>query len=368
MNLLKPLIQLNKLKKTKLKLVITLYLFLLIVLGMGLIALYSSGGEDFFYKQIFNIVVGLIISLVVFIVNLQMVYRYAYVLYIINLFMLVYVQFFGHNAMGATRWINLFGLKFQPSESSKIILILVLSRWFGDNRRIDSFKKLITPVTMTLIPIAFIVKQPDLGTGIIIFMTSGIIMLISNISSDLIFRIISYFVITLPFGWLSLHEYQKKRILIFMFNDDKMNSGYNIYQSQIAIGSGGKFGAGFQMGSQSQLGFLPENHTDFIFASFAEEFGLFASVGLITFYCVITCILWFMAMKTHNKVHSLTIVGLGSLFFLHCFINIGMVMSLLPVVGIPLPFFSYGGTALVSTLVLFGFCTKLYVTNNTEEE
>ncbi len=367
MNLLKSLIKLDTVKKTKLNLVIILYLFLLIVLGMGLVALYSSGGKDFFYKQILNITVGLSISLVVFIVNLQMVYRYAYVLYIINLLMLGHVQFFGHNAMGATRWINLFGLKFQPSESSKIILILVLSRWFGDNRRVDSFRKLILPIILTLLPIAFIVKQPDLGTGIIIFMTSGIIILMSNIPSYLIFRMISYLVFTLPFGWLSLHEYQKKRILIFMFNDDKMNSGYNIYQSQIAIGSGGKFGAGFQMGSQSQLGFLPENHTDFIFASFAEEFGLFASIVLIAFYCAITCILWFMSMKTHNKIHSLTIVGLGSLFFLHCFINIGMVMSLLPVVGIPLPFFSYGGTTLVSTLVLFGFCAKLYVTNNTEE-
>lgn len=355
-------------KKKKLELVFTLYGMIAINIMAGLTALYSSGGIFFLHKQLINLGLACIVSVLILFISVRIIYRYAYYLYFINLLTLLYVQLFGHNAMGATRWINIFGIKFQPSENTKIVLILALAKFLETENKIDSIRKLLVPAAFVAAPFLLIVKQPDLGTGLIIMMVSSIMILMSNVSTNLVLTCIKYSILSLPVLWFSLHDYQKKRIMIFIFNDDKMNSGYNVYQSQIAIGSGGKFGAGFQLGSQSQLGFLPENHTDFIFSSFAEEFGLFISICIIIVYYVIIYCLWRMILCTESKIYRLTITGLSSLFFLHCFINMGMVMNLLPVVGIPLPFFSYGGTTLISVLALFSFCTKLYIIDDNQKE
>ncbi|MFO1129820.1 MAG: FtsW/RodA/SpoVE family cell cycle protein [Rickettsiales bacterium] len=358
------LFAIKKYRKDKLILITLLIFTLLFILSLGLFELYSSGGIEFFKKQLNNILIGLIISFFILIINSKIIFEFAYIFYISGLILLLCVEIFGHTSMGATRWLKFASFRFQPSEIVKFTTILGLASVLSNSSKLDTLRSIILPFFIIFFPSLLIVKQPDLGTGLILLFTCVIMLFCANISWRLIFGSIFSLICISPFIWLNMYEYQKKRVLIFFLNDDKLNSGYNVHQSQIAIASGGKFGTGFKLGSQTQFGFLPENHTDFIFSAFAEEFGLFLSSVIIIAYGIVIYILWHMSFSVKDRIHQITIAGCASLFFFHVFINIGMVMSILPVVGIPLPFFSYGGAVTINTMIMIAFCINLYLSDN----
>jgi rod shape determining protein RodA len=278
--------------------------------------------------------------------------------------MLVLVHLLGHTAMGAKRWFSLGFIKIQPSEPAKIAIILMLARYFHalSLKEIGQIKYVIPAVIAVLIPVGLIVKQPDLGTGLITLTVSGIIFFIAGIRLWKFVVVIITAGVSMPIIWNFLYDYQKKRILMFLEPEsDRLGAGYNIIQSKIAIGSGGFFGKGLFNGTQSQLEFLPEHQTDFIFSTLAEEMGFVGSFILLLLYFFITYLSLSIALGCKSTFGRLVVVGITSLFFFHVFINIGMVMGLLPAVGIPLPFMSYGGTMMGSMLIGFGLIFNVHV-------
>jgi rod shape determining protein RodA len=271
---------------------------------------------------------------------------------------LIYTDFFGVTAMGATRWIRIGPLNIQPSEIAKLSTVLALAHYFHNvsavNIRRMSF--IIPPLIMLFLPFALVVKQPDLGTSLIILMVGGAMFFAAGVQ---IWKFVVLFIsgiISMPFAWLYLHDYQKKRVLAFLSPEsDPLGDGYNILQSKIAIGSGGLTGKGFLKGTQSQLSFLPEKQTDFIFTMLAEEFGFIGSVVVIILYAIILMYGVWIAINSKNHFGRMMAIGITTILFVHVFVNIAMVMGLIPVVGAPLPLLSYGGTIMMTMLIAFGF-------------
>ncbi len=289
--------------------------------------------------------------------------KISYIFYFFNLILLVLVLLIGKKTLGAQRWLVLGPVKFQPSELMKMALIFVLSRWYwGKNpEQALTLKDLFIPFMITAVPAGLIIVQPDLGTGLILFFIFATMtfyrrlgwrpIAIIAVAATLI-GIFSY-----EFG---LKEYQKKRILTFLDPAmDVRGSGYNAIQSKIAIGSGKFFGKGFKKSSQASLQFLPENHTDFIFSVFNEEHGFFGSLVLISLYLILFLRLIWISMATSSFYDCLLMMGITSIFFWHTFINMGMVMGILPIVGIPLPLMSYGGTSLLTFGMCIGVATSI---------
>ena len=285
--------------------------------------------------------------------------RFSYWIYFGNVFLLVLVLLLGQKGMGAQRWLVLGGFRIQPSELMKISLALALARYYSkvNPEREMYLKDLLIPFIITIVPTILIVMQPDLGTGLLLILiflvmsfykrlrwkTIGILALIGIVSGGLMYN----------FG---LKEYQKKRILTFIDPDaDAKGSGYNAIQSQIAIGSGRFLGKGFKNSSQASLNYLPENHTDFVFSIFNEEHGFFGSLVLISLYIILFLRFVWLSGSVLRFYDSVLAIGLMSIFFWHTFINMCMVMGLMPIVGLPLPFMSYGG----SSLLTFGICIGL---------
>jgi len=271
--------------------------------------------------------------------------------------MLVVVEFTGKTSMGATRWLNLGIITIQPSELVKISLVLMLAKYFHENNTKHNLPKyhLIIPIIACAVPIALVIKQPDLGTGMItlilaitIFFAAGVRLIYFIVSGALTLA-------AFPVFWYMLHNYQKSRILTFINPErDPLGAGYNIIQSKIAIGSGGLLGKGLLSGTQGHLSFLPEYQTDFIFAFLTEEMGFVGGIILIIIYGLLTVNCLSIAMHCKSKFASLIAIGITTMFFAHVFINIAMVMGLLPVVGVPLPLLSYGRTMMGSMLLGFG--------------
>jgi rod shape determining protein RodA len=282
----------------------------------------------------------------------------------IVLVLLIIVELFGYKAMGATRWIEIGGLRVQPAEPAKIAIALMLAKYFHNmtSEEVLHLRSLFIPALLLIIPVGLIVKQPDLGTGSLTLMVGAIMFFGAGIRSR-IFRVgFIGALLTAPVLWYFMHEYQKKRILVFLNPElDPRGSAYNIIQSKIAIGSGGLFGKGLGMGTQNQLDFLPEHQTDFIFASLAEETGLAGSMLLLILYAFLLYISISIVINARSIFGKLLALGVTSIFFCHAFINMSMVMGLLPVVGLPLPFISYGGTMMVSMLVGFGLIMNVHV-------
>ena len=283
-------------------------------------------------------------------------YRLAYPSYLLCIMLLITVLFVGHSALGGQRWISIAGMKFQPSELVKMSVILVLARWYAkaSPEQETGFKELIIPFMIAFIPALMVIIQPDLGTGtltLLIFFTITfyrklkwktivIIGMIGIVSGTVMYN----------FG---LREYQKKRIITFLDPEfDAKGSGYNAIQSKIAIGSGQFFGKGFRQSSQGALNYLPENHTDFIFSIFNEEHGFVGSVFLIALYLALFYRLLWLASNVNKMFDSIVVVGVLGIFFWHTIVNMSMVSGLMPIVGIPLPLMSYGG----SSLLTFGIC------------
>ncbi len=341
----------------------TLIGLVLIIASIGILNLYSvtsneeTSGSPLYLKQILWLGIGLTAMLIVAFVEYRYYVDFAYIIYATAVLLLILVLGYGLITSGAQRWVKVGGLTFQPSEFVKISLILSLAKCFQSSpgRPGYSLRHLPFPFFLLFLPMALILKQPDLGTAIILLLVFFSILLFVKVrwSSLLTLGVIGASV--LPLLWRFLKDYQKRRIITFFNPDlDPLGASYHLIQSKIAIGSGGIFGKGFMKGTQSQLGFLPEQHTDFIFSAFGEEWGLMGCFIVVALYLLL--ILWGLriAIGAKDRYGAILSFGVVAMLFWHVFINIGMVLGLMPVVGIPLPLFSYGGSFLLSTLIGIG--------------
>jgi rod shape determining protein RodA len=289
-------------------------------------------------------------------------FRAAYWVYAIALGLVVAVDLRGFVGMGARRWIDLGLIQLQPSSLMNIVLVLALARYFHtrSDEEIAHMRSLLPPALMVLIPAALVLKQPDLGTAIVLLMTGAALFFIAGVRLRFFALIALAVGAAVPAGWHLLRDYQKSRIYTFLDPEsDPLGAGYHILQSKIALGSGGFFGRGFLNGSQSHLSFLPEKQTDFIFTTLAEEFGFIGGIGLLALYSLMIGYGFVIALRCRNHFGRLLGLGIVTNFSFYVFINTAMVMGLIPVVGVPLPLISYGGTAMLA--VMFGFGLLLNV-------
>lgn len=338
---------------------------IVIICIIGILTIYSATrppldeGErpPFYIKQI----AWFLIAILVFILFLSFDYtklkNFWILLYIFGLFLLIAVFFSGKTAMGAKRWINLGFFSFQPSEIFKILFIISLSAYLSDKKApLGVFDALKTFTIFGIIPFVLIVKQPDLGTAVLILLVTFVMVIYKGLSGRLLIFLLFLSVISIFFlgeiFWEGLKEYQRNRIIAFLDPSvDPKGIGYNITQSMITVGSGELFGKGFLAGTQGPLKFLPERHTDFIFAIFAEEWGFFGCIFLLSLYFILLYRTFKTATIAKDNFGRLLSIGFTSIFLLYFFINIGMTIGIMPVVGIPLPFMSYGGTTLLANFV-----------------
>ncbi len=339
-----------------------LMIFILLVFATGIFMLYSASGGNlspWASKQISYFVFFLPVMMVIILTNINIWCKLSYPAYFISLILLIYVEFMGHTAMGATRWIRFAGFSIQPSETMKLGLVMGLSRYFaGMNiKQIRQNKYLIMPMLMILVPTLLVLKQPDLGTAFILVAIGIGVLFVVGVQWWKFVICGVLFLSALPFAWkYALHDYQRKRVEVFINPEsDPLGSGYNITQSKIAIGSGGFLGKGYLKGTQSQLAFLPEKQTDFIFTMSTEEIGFVGGLYIISLYLIITAFIFWIAFRSKYTYARIMASGVGFILFFHVFINIGMVMGILPVVGVPLPLMSYGGTITATSLIAFGF-------------
>ncbi len=307
-------------------------------------------------KQMMRFAIALIPLLGSGLVRIHYWFRVSYWIYAIALFLVIAVDVRGFVGMGAQRWIDLGVIQLQPSELMTVALALALARYFhrlGD-QNVIGIRHFIMPSLMVILPVALVLKQPDLGTAMILLMGGAVLFFLAGIRLRIFLVVSGLAVASIPIIWRLLRDYQKSRVYTFLDPDsDPMGAGYHILQSKIALGSGGLFGKGFLLGTQSHLSFLPEKQTDFIFTMLAEEFGFVGGMALLGLYTAI--ITYGIAIALRCRSHFGRLLGFGVVtnFFLHVFINIAMVTGLIPVVGVPLPLISYGGTAMLT--VMFGF-------------
>lgn len=293
----------------------------------------------------------------VYFYDFKMWNNFAYVFYAFTFISLIIVELLGVVRLGAQRWIDLYFFTFQPSELMKLALILALSRYYSvlPAYEVHLLKNHIPPIILTLVPTILVLKQPDLGTaGVLFFVGCGVIFLSGFPLKTFAMSFFSSLVLC-PFSWYFLRDYQKNRILTFIDPDrDPQGTGYHVLQSKIAIGSGYMFGKGFLQGTQSKLNFLPEKNTDFIFTTLAEEFGFFGGTIIILLFLSLILYFFWCGAVTKTPFAKFLCYGLGLLLFSHVFINIAMVMGMLPVVGIPLPLLSYGGSSMITFMISCG--------------
>ena len=338
------------------------------VLTISIVVLYSAGGgnwKPFALSQLMKIILGFGVFFVAAFSNIKTWIKSAYLIYAIALIMIVLVTFVGHTGMGAQRWLNLGFIHIQPSELIKIALVLALARYFAwfNSVELGQFKNYLAPGLMLLVPFGLIVAQPDLGTALSLGMiTVGIFYIVgANKKWFIIAAILG--LMAAPVVWYGgLHDYQRGRIITFINPDsDIQGAGYQINQAKIAFGSGGMTGKGYMQGSQSQQSFLPEKQTDFIFTMLGEEFGFIGAFSLLMIYTWIVVILFWCAKMCRNRFGQLICFGFMLNFFVYYFINISMVLGLLPTVGVPLPLMSFGGSSLLSLMFGFGLCQNAHI-------
>ncbi|MDE1901777.1 MAG: rod shape-determining protein RodA [Alphaproteobacteria bacterium] len=339
---------------------------LIVAIGLiGIALLYSAGGKNWHpwaEPQLIRFAAGLCLMMVIALSDMRWWLHYAYPMYGIMLFLLVVVEVMGHIGMGAQRWINLGFFVIQPSELMKITLVLALAKYFHSLSMEDIGQpfKLLPPVAMVLAPVGLVLLQPNLGTATLLTLASAAVFFTGGVRWWKFVIVIAIAAAILPIGWHHLHDYQKARLMTFMNpGADPLGRGYNILQSKIALGSGGVFGRGFGQGTQSQLQFLPEKHTDFIFVVLAEEFGMFGALFLLFLYFLLIAYGFIIALTCRNQFGRLAAFGLTVTFFLYVFVNVAMVTGTIPVVGIPLPLVSYGGTAMLTLLIGCGLLLSI---------
>ena len=336
-------------------------ILLIIILGVvSVFAMYSTerGNFDYYTKShIYRFLVFFIIFLILSFLNIRIWFKSAYIFYFIVLLLLIGVSLFGVTASGSTRWINLFIFNLQPSELMKVALIIFLARFYNKIpfKDVNHIKFMIIPIFALFMPFALVLKQPDLGTAVLILISGLSVVWLSGFRIKF-FAFSSIILVCLaPVVIAFLKPYQKLRILTFLNPErDPLGAGYQIIQSKIAIGSGGIFGKGYLLGSQSYLDYLPEKHTDFIFTLFSEEFGFVGSVFLLILYGLIIYRIIRIGLISRNSFSKLFCFGFAAAFFIYVAVNMSMVLGLLPIVGAPLPIMSYGGSSMLSMMVGLG--------------
>jgi rod shape determining protein RodA len=344
-----------------------LVLLVCTITGIGVGLLYSAAGgrwEPWAIRQLIRSIPGLVIMLTFAMIDIRIWLRFAYGIYGVMFCLLVAVEVMGQVGMGAQRWIDLGFFVLQPSELMKPALVLALGRYFH-GLTLDQIGKplvLIPPIGIVFLPVGLVLLQPNLGTALLLTFTGAAIFFVSGVRLWKWALAIGGGVAAVPIGWEFLHDYQRQRVYTFLDPErDPLGAGYNIIQSKIALGSGGLFGKGFMMGSQSQLMFLPEKHTDFIFVVLAEEFGMAGAGFLLLLYVLVFVYGIVITLSCRNQFGRLVGIGLTTTFFLYVCVNVAMVMGLIPVVGIPLPLVSYGGTAMLTLMVGIGILLSVSV-------
>ncbi len=326
-------------------------------------AAYLMGGAPYYIKQLNWMAFGLLVSLVVASLDYHILEDFSYWFYGFMIILLLAVLLVGKRSLGATRWLNLGLFSLQPSELMKIVIIVTFARYFNNHHAVGGLtvKDLLFPLGLLVMPALLIMKQPDLGTATLVVLIAVSMAFYVGLRWS---TIVTFTLVTLPLAWFTwavyMKPYQKNRVLDFINPErSRLGSGYHIIQSKIAVGSGGFWGKGYVKGTQTQLRFLPEQHTDFAFSVFAEEWGFFGAMILILLYLFLA--LWglHIARRCNDRLGGLLAVGVTAMLFWHIVINIGMVIGLFPVVGVPLPFFSYGGTSMITSMVGVGILQSI---------
>ncbi len=344
-----------------------LLLLLSCIAGIGLALLYSAANghwQPWASKQAIRFVVSVVIMIAVALVDLRFWMRSAYAIYAGALLLLIAVEIRGAIGMGAQRWIDLGVIQLQPSEVMKIAVVLVLARYFSSitQEEIGRPTRLIVPLILVFFPAALVLQQPDLGTAMMLVLGAGAMFFIAGVRWWKFAIVLAGAGGIVPVAWRFLRDYQKNRIYTFLNpENDPLGAGYHSLQSKIAIGSGGLFGKGFMMGSQAHLSFLPEKQTDFVFTMLAEEFGLMGGLALLGLYLLVFIYGFAIAFRSRSHFGRLLALGITVTVFLYVFINTAMVMGLIPVVGVPLPLISYGGSAMLMVMFGFGLLMSVYV-------
>jgi rod shape determining protein RodA len=340
-----------------------LLLAVLAVCAVGLVVLFSAGGEDLgvFLRQATRVAIGLGVLVATAQVPPRLLRAVAPWVYAFGVMLLVAVVLFGEISMGAQRWLDLGVVRFQPSEVLKIAVPLACA-WFLQDRPLPpSFGTLVILAVTILVPVLLIAEQPDLGTSLLVAAGGVLVVLLAGLQLRYILGLGAAVGAAIPVVWTNLHDYQRQRVLTFLNpQEDPLGAGYHTIQSQIAIGSGGVFGKGYMNGSQAQLEFLPERSTDFIFAVIGEEWGLVGLAVLILLYLLVIARGLYIAMQAQDTFTRLVAGSLTLLFAVYMFVNAGMVVGLLPVVGVPLPLVSYGGTSMVTLMAGFGILMSIH--------
>ncbi len=343
---------------------------LALLLGLfGLGTLYSvvTAGTQvsqkvLYVKQLIWFSVGLVLMVVSVLFNYKALERWAPEIYVLCIVLLVCVLFFGKDAGGSRRWLALGTLSVQPSELTKIAVITILARHYAGLANVNglTIRDLIYPLGLILVPVLLIVKQPDLGTAVLLLVIAGSMTAFAKIERRSLLLIMTFLMVTIPSAWFFLTGYQKRRILTFLNPErDPLGAGYHIIQSKIAIGSGMISGKGYLKGTQNALSFLPEEHTDFIFSVLAEEWGFIGCAVLLVVFLLRLALGLKTAHDCRDPFGIILAVGVTAMIFWQTFVNIGMVMGLMPVVGVPLPFISYGGSSIVTTMIGIGFLLNI---------
>jgi rod shape determining protein RodA len=354
---------------------IRILILALIIAGLGILSIYSSTyqkegvWQDIHQRQILWVVIGLACFFVMSQVNYRKLWDANYLIYGVALFFLFLVFALGIIRLGAQRWLRFAWFNFQPSEFAKLAVIIFMARYFS-RKSVDDisllsgkfgiFRGIILPFVFVAVPMFLIIEQPDLGSGLMLLLVFVCLLYLTNVRLKYIFTLIFVLIVPLPFFWHFLRDYQKQRLLVFLNpNIDPLGAGYTVIQSRIAIGSGGLFGRGWLSGTQSQLYFLPESHTDFIFATFSEQWGFLGSSLLLLMYYLIIRQGFIIAQRTQDSFGRLLAYGISLLLALQVFINIAMNMGLAPVVGLPLPLMSYGGSSILVTFIALGILVNI---------
>jgi len=341
-----------------------LLLVLLLLAVVGLLTLYSAvhlGVVQLWYRQALYWLLGFAGFLVIAMIPLRVMGLLAWPVFMVALICLALVPIIGDVQMGARRWLNLGPVHLQPSEVMKWALMLVLAHWFA-NRDADRWSSIAMACLLAAMPAGLIVIQPDLGTSLVLLMAAAAVLMAAGFPWRYFFSIVAVLPLLGWYMWQHIHDYQRQRVLTFLDPQaDPLGAGYHVIQSMISIGSGGVWGKGYLHGTQSRLNFLPEQHTDFIFSVLAEEVGMIGVAVLLLLLAALIHRMLYIASIAHTRFASLLTIGIASIFMLYIFVNIGMVSGILPVVGVPLPFVSYGGSALVSMLAALGVVARVSI-------
>ena len=337
-----------------------LLLVLTAIAAIGVLALYSAAGcrfEPWAARHAVRYGAAFGVLLFVALMPPRVWLAFAWPLYIASLALLVAVDVVGKIGMGAQRWLVIGPIQIQPSEIAKVAVILVLARYYHGLSREQAVRLVYTlpPLLVILAPVALVMVQPDLGTAMMVLLGGGAVLFVAGVRIWMFITATVAAVASLPIAWSLMHEYQRKRVLTFLDPDrDPLGAGYHITQSKIAIGSGGLFGKGLCQGTQASLNFLPEKQTDFIFTTFVEEWGMMGAVVLLSLFALVLAWGFSIALRSQHHFGRLIALGVTAMMFLYVFINTAMVMGLLPVVGVPLPLVSNGGTAMISVMFACG--------------